>query len=70
MTDSTMGIQKNDKDVNTTDLQAYNGGDLKGITKQLDYIQDMGFTAILLTPVVDNEEDGYHGYWTKDFFTR
>lgn len=62
------GDSKNDKDVNTTDLQAYNGGDLKGITKRLDYIQDMGFTSILLTPVVDNEEDGYHGYWTKDFY--
>lgn len=62
------GDAKNDKDANTTDLQAYNGGDLKGITKRLDYIQDMGFTAIWLTPVVDNEEDGYHGYWTKDFY--
>lgn len=62
------GDTKNDKDANTTDLQAYNGGDLKGITKRLDYIQDMGFTSIWLTPVVDNEEDGYHGYWTKDFY--
>ncbi len=62
------GDSKNDKDANTKNLQAYNGGDLKGITKQLDHIQDMGFTSILLTPVVDNEEDGYHGYWTKDFY--
>lgn len=62
------GDAKNDQDANTTDLQAYNGGDLKGITKRLDYIQDMGFTSIWLTPVVDNEANGYHGYWTKSFY--
>lgn len=28
----------------------------------------MGFTAIWLTPVFDNEEKGYHGYWINDFY--
>jgi alpha-amylase len=62
------GDKKNDYNVDPTDLKAYNGGDLQGIIKRLDYIQKMGFTAIWLTPVVDNEDGGYHGYWPKDYF--
>lgn len=26
----------------------------------------MGFNAIWISPVVDNIEPGYHGYWMKD----
>jgi glycosidase len=62
------GDSKNSKDVDTTDPSAYNGGDFKGITERLDYIKDMGFTAIMLTPVFDNEDKGYHGYWIKDYY--
>ncbi|WP_017381610.1 alpha-amylase family glycosyl hydrolase [Paenisporosarcina sp. TG-14] len=58
----------NDFKVNAADQKAYNGGDFKGITGKLDYISDMGFTAIWLTPVFDNEEKGYHGYWINDFY--
>ena len=52
----------------------YHGGDLKGLTKKLDYIQGLGTTAIWLTPSFKNKavqpEDnsaGYHGYWITDF---
>ncbi len=53
----------------------YNGGDLKGLTSKLDYIQGLGTDAIWLTPVFKNKavqlEDGpsagYHGYWITDF---
>jgi alpha-amylase len=53
----------------------YNGGDLKGITAKLDYIQGLGTDAIWLTPSFKNKavqlEDGpsagYHGYWITDF---
>lgn len=62
------GDPANDFEVNTADLKEYNGGDFKGITDKLDYIQDMGFTAIWLTPVFDNETKGYHGYWINDFY--
>ncbi|WP_028402556.1 alpha-amylase family glycosyl hydrolase [Ectobacillus panaciterrae] len=62
------GDKKNDYNVDPTNLKAYNGGDLQGIIERLDYIQKMGFTAICLTPVVDNEEGGYHGYWPNDYF--
>jgi alpha-amylase len=52
----------------------YHGGDLKGLTAKLDYIKDLGTTAIWLTPSFKNKavqpEDrsaGYHGYWITDF---
>ncbi|MCB0895615.1 MAG: alpha-amylase, partial [Nocardioidaceae bacterium] len=53
----------------------YNGGDLKGLRGQLDYIEGLGTDAIWLTPIFKNKpvqlEDGpsagYHGYWITDF---
>ena len=46
------------------------GGDIKGILDKLDYIKDMGFTAIWVNPVLENdmEEYSYHGYSTTDFY--
>src|SRR5574342_229443 len=58
----------NDVDVNAKDPLAYHGGDFQGIIDRLDYIKDMGFTAIWLTPVFDNVDKGYHGYWINDFY--
>jgi glycosidase len=62
------GDTKNDIDTNTQDPLAYNGGDFQGIIDKLDYIHDMGFTAIRLTPIFDNAAKGYHGYWVNDFY--
>jgi glycosidase len=54
----------------------YHGGDLKGLTKRLDYIQGLGATALWVAPVFKNkavqgpkgqESAGYHGYWITDF---
>ncbi|MEM8817322.1 MAG: glycoside hydrolase family 13 protein [Pseudomonadota bacterium] len=46
------------------------GGDLAGIEARLDYIEDMGFTAIWLNPVLENAmpEASYHGYAITDFY--
>lgn len=46
------------------------GGDIKGIEKHLDYIKDMGFTAIWLNPLLENDMDdhSYHGYATTDYY--
>ena len=46
------------------------GGDLAGIEASLDYVADMGFTAIWLNPVLENAmpEASYHGYATTDFY--
>ncbi|WP_404462587.1 alpha-amylase family glycosyl hydrolase [Sutcliffiella horikoshii] len=62
------GDTSNDFEVNRDDPKAYHGGDFRGITEKLDYLKDMGFTALWLTPIVQNEEKGYHGYWTEDFY--
>ncbi len=62
------GDTQNDIDVNVKDPLAYNGGDLQGIIDKLDYIHDMGFTAIRLTPIFANVKNGYHGYWVTDFY--
>lgn len=62
------GDPNNDFDVNSSDPLAYHGGDLKGISKKLDYIKDMGFTSILLTPIFQNSPDGYDGYSIEDYY--
>ncbi|MBT2678157.1 alpha-amylase [Bacillus sp. ISL-35] len=62
------GDNSNDFKVDANDPKAYHGGDFQGVINELDYIKDMGFTAIWLTPVFDNADKGYHGYWTKDFY--
>ncbi|PLS15500.1 alpha-amlyase [Bacillus sp. M6-12] len=62
------GDTNNDFKVNVDDPMAYNGGDFIGIQDKLEYLQNMGFTAIMLSPVFDNEANGYHGYWINDFY--
>ncbi|MBH0166159.1 alpha-amylase [Fictibacillus sp. 7GRE50] len=62
------GNKDNDFDVDLNDPTAYHGGDFKGIMDKIDYLDDLGVTAIWLTPVVKNEPGGYHGYWTENFY--
>ncbi|WP_438947943.1 pullulanase-type alpha-1,6-glucosidase [Streptomyces durbertensis] len=59
-----------------TDKGFYQGGDLKGITRKLDYIKGLGTTAIWMAPLFKNKpvqgegkdaSAGYHGYWITDF---
>ncbi|MGW0313609.1 pullulanase-type alpha-1,6-glucosidase [Streptomyces flavidovirens] len=54
----------------------YQGGDLKGLTKKLDYIKNLGTTSIWMAPIFKNRpvqgtgkdaSAGYHGYWITDF---
>jgi len=39
----------------------YMGGDFKGILAQADYIKEMGFTSIWLTPIVDQPDEAFSG---------
>lgn len=39
----------------------YMGGDLQGILNNADYIKDMGFTAVWMTPVHDNPDYAFNG---------
>ena len=52
----------------------YHGGDLAGLSANLQRVKDLGFTALWLTPVlkqdpVENGSAAYHGYWGLDFTT-
>lgn len=70
------GNTENDIDKNLGDIldrkdpQARHGGDLQGVINSLDYIKNMGFTAIWLNPVLENAmpRTSYHGYATTDYY--
>ncbi|MBP2241127.1 alpha-amylase [Cytobacillus eiseniae] len=62
------GDLKNDFQVDVKDQMAYHGGDFQGVIDKLDYIKDMGFTAVWLGAIFDNEENGYHGKWVQDYY--
>jgi glycosidase len=46
------------------------GGDIAGIINYLDYIKDLGFTALWCNPLVENNNPdySYHGYAITDFY--
>jgi len=56
-------------------LKYYQGGDLKGVIQKLDYLHDLGVSTIWLSPVFDNSDRDfagwwpYHGYHPVDFFS-
>ena len=56
--------------VDRTEQYARHGGDLKGIEDHLDYIADLGVTAIWLNPTQENDmpEGSYHGYAITDYY--
>lgn len=49
-----------------TDLDTDNIGDIKGITEHLDYIESLGATAVLLSPI--HPCMSYHGYGVSDYY--
>ncbi|MFO3667342.1 alpha-amylase family glycosyl hydrolase [Anaerococcus kampingiae] len=59
-------------------LEAYHGGDFKGIIEKIPYLKDLGITTLWITPIVKNidanmmadkggKQFAYHGYWAEDF---
>ena len=46
----------------------HHGGDLQGIKEHLDYIDDLGVTAIWLNPVQFNRGNASHGYSISDYY--
>jgi pullulanase-type alpha-1,6-glucosidase len=61
-----------------TDKGYYHGGDLAGLSEKLDYLEQLGVTAIWVTPPFKNRwvqgdgtlggsSAGYHGYWQIDY---
>ncbi len=63
------GDYARDEAIDIEDPFAYHGGDIQGIIKKLDKLQEIGVTAISLSPIMANSEKGYHGYWIEDFFS-
>ena len=59
-----------EKKVDRTDSFARHGGDIQGISNHLDYIADLGVTAIWLNPTQENdmESGSYHGYAITDYY--
>lgn len=59
-----------EKTVNRADGFARHGGDIQGISSHLDYIADLGVTAIWLNPAQENdmESGSYHGYAITDYY--
>nr|WP_236838913.1 pullulanase [Caldalkalibacillus salinus] len=65
----------------TNDRGTYQGGDFKGLTEKLDYLDELGINTIWISPIVENikydvrfNDDSddqpyyaYHGYWASDF---
>ena len=71
------GDKKNDivssfreKKINRRNPSSRHGGDIQGIINHLDYISDMGFTAIWSTPMLENDmkNTSYHGYAITDLY--
>lgn len=62
------------------DRGTYQGGDFKGITQKLDYLDKLGVNTIWISPIVENIKHdvrydnpeghsyyAYHGYWASNF---
>ena len=62
-----------------SDKGYYHGGDLRGLIEKLEYLSNMGVTALWVGPIFRNKpvqpdasnlyghSSGYHGYWITDF---
>jgi glycosidase len=46
------------------------GGDIQGIINHLDYLEDLGVTALWINPLTENNNPGqsYHGYAASDLY--
>ncbi|MDO6630124.1 alpha-amylase family glycosyl hydrolase [Bacillus thuringiensis] len=59
------GELKNDKQLEVGNLEGYQGGDIRGIIKRLDYIKEMGFTTVMLSPLFESGK--YDGLDVRNF---
>ena len=55
---------------NRTAAKGWHGGDLAGIEQHLDYLKQLGVTAVWTTPVASNAAmpEAYHGYAATDLY--
>ncbi len=55
---------------NRQDPNGRHGGDIQGIIDNLDYFSEVGYTALYITPFLENNQPrySYHGYAITDFY--
>jgi glycosidase len=60
----------NEKSVDRSEHGMRHGGDLEGVREHLDYLEELGVTAIWLNPAVTNDQHrfSYHGYAVTDHY--
>ena len=72
ITEPIKGLQPYTVDRNEPSLR--HGGDLEGVRQHLDYFNELGVTALWLTPVLENDspdrdkQSTYHGYATTNYY--
>ena len=56
--------------VNRQKMYFRHGGDLQGVMNHLDYVKDLGVTALWLNPILENDQayESYHGYAITDHY--
>jgi glycosidase len=58
--------------VNRENPNARHGGDIQGVIDNLDYLDNLGMTAVWFTPIIENdmppEYGAYHGYAATDMY--
>ena len=74
------GDASNDAGADRTNPRMWHGGDFRGVINHLDYLKELGITAIWLTPWYDNTDEittcdkpwcpmaSYHGYGAIDYY--
>ena len=60
----------NEKTIDRNNNYARHGGDIQGIINHLDYIEDLGFTAVWPCPLLANNmsHGSYHGYAITNYY--
>ena len=58
--------KQNTSDVDTQNPNAWHGGNIAGMIESLDYLSDLGITALWHTPIF--KSTAYHGYAIEDFY--
>lgn len=59
------------------EFRSYWGGDIQGVIQKLDYLSDLGMSALWISPLMENVRayvpktgygTGYHGYWVQNYY--
>ncbi len=60
----------NQSGINRDKVFFRHGGDLMGVMEHLDYLEELGVTALWLNPVLENDQpyESYHGYAITDHY--